>query len=149
MRFIGTVQPRSTANPNHGPPSETEIQRLNPSRRTRILEITKWPDLEPGTLNLGVPNSVLAALAKVEAAWVENCSDVTYPEPFTHIPKLRVAYDYYLGVASKDGLEQEILIRKAKVPVPKRVDILAPVNLRGFFDLGDGDSLNVELSPIV
>ena len=145
VRFEGNVQSRSSADPNHGPPGESEIQRLNPSRRETILDITGWPDLEPGTLNLQVPNSVLDALDNIEPVWVEDCSRILYPKPYEHIPAKRVAYYYYLGETAIGELAQDILVRKAKVPVLERVELLAPIKLRKHLDLCDGDSLGIEV----
>jgi hypothetical protein len=55
MNFTGEYCPRSSAGRQPGgPPGETEVLRLNPSRRTRILDATGWETLEPGSMNLAV-----------------------------------------------------------------------------------------------
>ncbi len=145
MRFVGTIQSRSSKIQGVGPPGESEIQELNPTRCTTILEITGWSNLEPGSLNLGVSDDVLIGLDQLEPSWVEDCSTVIYPKPYEYIPAKRVAYHYYLGVVKKLDLTQPILARRAKVPVPGRVEILAPVKLRDFLSLADGDTLDIEL----
>jgi hypothetical protein len=88
---------------------------------------------------------VLIGLGQLEPSWVEDCSTVIYPKPYEHIPAKRVAYHYYSGVAKKHDLTQPILARRAKVPVLGRVEILAPVKLRDFLGLADGDPLDIEL----
>jgi CTP-dependent riboflavin kinase len=145
LRIVGTVESRSSIEPGHGPPGETEIQRINPTRGATILEKTGWSSLAPGTLNLGIPNDVLQSLDTLKPIWVEDCANIKYPEPYQHIPAKRVAYYYYRGQAVKGNESQPIVARKAQVPVPGRVEILAPVKLRDLMRLDDGDQLAIEL----
>ena len=116
-----------------------DVNQLNPERAGRIMAHTGWTRLEPGTLNLEVPQEVLTALENIEPVWVEDGASVIYPPPFTHIPARRVAYHYYVGNSGY------LLVRKAKVAIPERVEILAPVNLRKKFNLRDGDIFGIEI----
>ena len=143
MKFTGVVRFRSSVNPNLGPPGETEIQELNPSRRETILAITGWPTLASGTLNLEVENLVIEALERIEPLWTEDLSTVVYPESYKHIPTIREFYDYYSATAIMNVVKQEILVRKAKNPVPNRVELLAPVSLTELYGLEEGQRLSV------
>jgi hypothetical protein len=132
---VGSVRSRSTVGAGHTP-SETTIHGLNPQREEAILALTGWPRLEPGTLNLEVPEVELG-----DPAWVEAGDTVAYPHPFTHIPTRRVAYQYYRGTIRG----QDILVRQAVVAIPHRIELLAPVNLRKTLELSDGDNLTIRI----
>jgi hypothetical protein len=94
--FEGMVSSRSSTSAA-GPPGEQVILELNPERREKLLELTSWRSLYPGTLNLEVDDAVLELLRDSETAWVEDAHEVRYPDSWQHIPKLRKAYLYYQG----------------------------------------------------
>ena len=150
MRFTGKVASRSSLKPVDIPPAniapgESKIQELNPQRRETILTLTHWRDLAAGSLNLAILDGVLSDLDSITPIWIEDCRYVTYPAGFEHIPKLRVAYFYFYGEAKRSNCAQEILVRKAKIPVEGVVELLAPVNLREHFELSDDDLLHIEV----
>jgi len=64
MILSGRVQLRSSdrGRAGIGPPGETEIQRLNPGRESRILRVTGWKTLARGSLNLVVEDDVIERL---------------------------------------------------------------------------------------
>lgn len=143
--FTGYVDSRSSSNPDHVVPGETEIQALNLARRKTVLARTCWPDLASGSLNLSVDNSVLTELNRITPLWVEDCRNVVYPTGFEHIPEKRVAYYYYLAEVVLPSSTQEVLVRKAWEPVLELVELLAPVNLRDKFMLENNDPLEIEV----
>src|SRR5687767_2230223 len=110
MTFTGKVEFRSSVGEaSVGPPGESEVQRLNPARVTRILKVTGWPALAPGSLNLGVDNSVLDGLAQRKPVLIEPADEVIYPPAFAHIPRIRRAYWYYLGQVERNGVAESVL----------------------------------------
>jgi hypothetical protein len=135
MIFLGKVFKRSSIrsqDPMVSPPpapGESEIQRLNPQRAKRILVKTGWPRLEPGTLNLTVDETVVTGLGTLHPFFQESADEFVYPESHSHIPSLRLGYLYYRGVASKDGRNAAVLVRRAINPLPKCVELLGPVLL--------------------
>lgn len=142
--FTGTVSSRSSKSAV-GPPGERAILDLNPERRERILELTVWPSLYSGSLNLQVDDSVLDLLGQREPNWREDASHVLYPEGWKHIPVKRVAYLYYKGTARSRGMSVEVLVRRAQNPVPGRVELFAANSIREKLELSDGDAVLVEL----
>lgn len=146
MRFTGKVQFRSSIRPGIGPPGEAEVLALNPERATRILAATGWDRLEPGSLNLGVENSVVEALLNMKPSLVESSASVRYPAPYQHIPASKRAYHYYRAVADIRSMTQDVLVRRALMnPVSGRVELFAPVRLKQQFGLAAGDSVTVQL----
>lgn len=145
MNFKGAIQFRSSIRPGSGPPGETEILVLNPQRVANILKATGWECLEPGSLNLTVDNAVVDALFKLKPVWIEDGNTVRYPEAFKHIPQLRKAYYYYRARLNSGDNTQEVLVRRAQVPVPGRVELFAPINLTSTFNLAAGDQVVVEV----
>lgn len=145
MKFEGKVQFRSSIRPD-GPPGEAEVQRLNPQRVTQILEVTNWDTLEPGSLNLTVSDNALNNLLRYTPVLVEPGESIIYPDKYKHIPNLRVEYYYYLGVVRVGDNSQQILVRRAKNPVPKRMELFASVKLTKYFEITDGDNVTVEIN---
>ena len=144
LTFRGTVNLRSSAGAG-GPPGETEILRLNPQRKDGILKATGWDKLEPGSLNLDVATNVVEELGKLAPLWTEDGSTVVYPAAYAHIPKTRAAYWYYSATASGTGKSQSVLVRRAKNPLPGRIELFAPIKLRSYFGLTAGDRLKVDI----
>lgn len=145
LRFTGRVELRSSAGAGPGPPGEAEIQGLNPGRVERILAATGWPRLEPGSLNLRVPERVVEALGGLHPLLVEDGRDVVYPRAYRHVPRRRKSYLYYRAVAVSQEQEAEVLVRRAQVPLKRRLELFAPFHLRGEWDLRPGDLLEVRI----
>jgi Domain of unknown function DUF120 len=142
--FEGMVSSRSSTSAA-GPPGEQVILELNPERREKLLELTFWRSLYPGTLNLEVDDAVLELLRDSETVWVEDAHEVRYPDSWQHIPKLRKAYLYYQGTARSAGFSIDVLIRRAENPVPGRVELFAPESIRRSLNINDGDRITIEL----
>jgi CTP-dependent riboflavin kinase len=130
-----------------GPPGETEIQRLNPSRVSMILSATSWQALAPGTLNLAVDSSVIEDLGNLKPMIEESAGRVVYPSPFERIPAMRKAYWYYAATARFGESEEPVLVRRAQVPVPGVVELFAAVSLTDKFKLKPDDVVTVEIDP--
>ena len=145
MKFQGIVQFRSSIRPGSGPPGEAEVLALNPQRVEYILKTTGWIHLEPGSLNLTVDNAVVDDLLKLKPVLIEDGTTVRYPDAFKHIPQLRKAYYYYRARLNIGDSAQEVLVRRAHVPVPGRVELFAPINLRSTLNLAIGDRVVVEV----
>jgi hypothetical protein len=148
LTFNGAVYFRSSLPNASGPPGEAAILALNPQRKERILAVTGWPNLEPGSLNLKVAADVLEALMDLQPAWIEDGSTVVYPASLSHIPKIRIAYLYFLGTAHARGKDYQVLVRRAQNPVPGTVELFASVELRTFFGLMSGDQIKVDMHAI-
>lgn len=147
MRFKGTVERRSSAPRASGPPGEAEILKLNPGREQRILAITRWPRIEPGSLNLSVDARTLDALLLYAPVWTEPGSGVRYPPRYAHIPLRRGEYYYYAAQAHAAGKVQGILVRRPKglAGYPSCVELFAAINLTDRFELQPGAQIIVEL----
>jgi CTP-dependent riboflavin kinase len=148
MIFEGVVQLRSSAgqSAHSGPPGESEVMRLNPGRELAIRGATGWQSLSPGSLNLRVDDAVLKELSLLRPQFEEPASGVTYPRGYEHIPKLREAYWYYAAVARNGNAEHSVLVRRAKNPVPRVVELFADVSLRDALNLRPGDIVSVEIN---
>jgi hypothetical protein len=144
----GFVQFRSSLTEPPGPVGEKEILALNPQRMTQILNVTCWSTLEPGSLNLKVGPGVVEALGSLRPAWRENGASVIYPAQYANIPKVRQAYLYFLGTASRDGRAQQVLVRRAQNPLAGVVELFAPVKLTQFFGVVAGDEITVQINAI-
>ena len=152
MKFVGEYCPRSSVGRQpDGPPGETEVLRLNPGRRTRILNATGWKTLEPGSLNLAVRVRDFDDLLAVRPTMTELGTDIRYPHPFEAIPIDRVEYYYYRATASHAGKYRPVLARRPKIPSPyaKVVELFAEINLVTEFGLNSGDLVNIELPGAV
>lgn len=147
MIFDGRFRPRSSRGPSagSGPPGEAEIQRLNPGHSSSILAVTGWKSLAPGSLNLVVEHSIVEGLAELESTWQEPASGIVYPPPYQGIPNIRRGYWYYSAIARKGGVEEEVLVRRAVVPVPGIVELFSVVPLIERFKLIEDDLLTVEV----
>jgi len=143
--FTGSVNFRSSIGNTNGVPGETAIHVLNPQRESGILKATGWDRLEPGSLNLNVTPGVVDALGERIPLWVEDGKDVVYPDACRHIPLIREAYWYYSATVSGSGKSRDVLVRRAKNPLPGRVELFAPIKLRDYFGLAAGDKLQVEV----
>jgi hypothetical protein len=150
MNFTGEYGPRSSAGRQPGgPPGETEVLRLNPSRRTRILDATGWETLEPGSMNLAVSIRDFDALLSARPIITEPGKEIRYPHPFESIPITRVEYYYYRATATYAARSRPVLVRRPKIPSPraKVVELFAEVNLIAALGLKPGDIVSVELLP--
>ena len=145
LTFRGIVNLRSSLAGADGPPGETEILALNPQRKVGILNATGWEKLEAGSLNLDVRAGVVEALGQLVPLWTEDGSTVIYPAPYAYIPKTRAEYWYYFAKASGTGKSQDVLVRRAKNPLPGRLELFAPIRLRSYFGLTAKDRLKVEV----
>lgn len=146
MELIGTVSSRSSRKPG-GPPSETEILRLNPQRRILLCKETGWNCVEPGSLNVDINEPILQACLDCRRWDVfEPCDSVYYPPPFSHIPTLRQGYRYFRCTAVHAGIEADALVRRAVTPLRGRVELFAPAKLREVLALQDGDSISILLA---
>lgn len=145
MEFEGLVEFRSSARPRTGPPGESEIQARNPERVRRILEITGWQRLASGSLNVAVADSVVAALENHVPSLVEDASGISYPAPYEYIPKIRRAYWYYSAKVLDGDQPVEVLVRRAQIPVPGRVELFSAEPLVQRLGLQAGTSLRVRI----
>ena len=143
--FEGKVQFRSSVTPGVGPPGEAELLVLNPEREQRIRSVTGWLRLQPGSLNLTVKPEVLEALAKFFPALIEDGTTITYPAPYAHIPKTRGAYLYYAALLRSGESSERVLVRRARNPVPGRVELFAAISLKETFGLSAGNQVKVEV----
>jgi CTP-dependent riboflavin kinase len=111
----------------------------------RILQKTGWSELAPGSLNLEVEERVVRALADESPLIQEDPGDITYPPGQEYIPIIRGGYWYYRALVKHGAGKEDALIRRAiKNPLPTRVELLAPVNLKSALGVNDGDLLDVE-----
>lgn len=129
-----------------GPPGERDIIKLNPQRRENILRITGWTELEPGTLNVDLDRAQFDQLTSEIAIWIEDGASVVYPPNYQHIPKKREAYFYYLGKLHFKGETRAVVVRRAKVPGPIRVEVYAAENLSSSLELKNGEAIRLEIS---
>jgi hypothetical protein len=143
--FRGKVSFRSSKPGAGGPPGEAEVLRLNPQRKDSILHVTGWSELEPGSLNLEVADEVVSNLGGIEPELLEAGDTVKYPAQYANIPRMRGAYMYFRGVVAASGRTEEVLIRRAKNPVPGRVELFAQCRLRSKFGLSEGDTVTVTI----
>jgi hypothetical protein len=102
---------------------------MNPQRATKICLLTGWPRLEPGSLNLIVPKDSFDALGRMTPLWAEDGTTVTYPAPFTAIPKMRGPYLYFLASATAGDRNEDVLVRRPTNPISQTIELFAPVNL--------------------
>ena len=143
MKLIGKVFSRTkgVSSPNDAP-SETEILKLNPQRKSLILSNTAWGDIASGTLNLSVSEESFSLLENFTVTFKENGLNVIYPEASKNIPIMRGEYRYYKANISTE----KVLIRCAKKPHSRKViEILAEHNLRNKLDLSDKDVITIEV----
>ena len=147
MVFYGRVRFRSSLGSVAGTeaPGEAEIQRLNPGRGSSIRKATGWNSLAQGSLNLAVDHQIVEALAAFEPTLEEPAEGIAYPPPHEVIPSIRRGYWYYLGVARKNGAEEEVLVRRAIVPLQGVVELFSRVSLTNKFNLVTDDLLTVEV----
>ena len=145
LTFEGVVHFRSSVAPGIGPPGEAHVLALNPERETRILACTGWDRLEPGSLNLTVEQRVLDGLAKLTPSLVEDAGTIRYPAPYERIPLKRMAYWYYLATLKAPQRSVAVLVRRAQVPVPGRVELYAPLHLAKALSLSVGTKVRVDV----
>lgn len=145
MKFAGTVEFRSSRPGRNGAPGEAVIHRLNPGREEKICAATEWMSLQPGSLNLKVDRGVVESLADLVPLVEESAAEVRYPEGWQDIPERRRAYWYFDAVARVDTDEAPVLVRRAANPIPRRVELFAPVMLTDTLELTEGDTVEVEV----
>jgi hypothetical protein len=146
--FTGRVGFRSSLPDARGPPGEATILSLNPRRADGIRSATGWSQVEPGSLNLEVGNEVVPALHKLTPTWTEDGSTVIYPPGLEHIPKKRGAYFYFLAQAHAKGKTEQVLVRTSRNPLPRRVELFAPISLKVVFELVMADPVEVVVHAI-
>lgn len=115
--------------------------RLNPQRRSLILEATGWGQLFDGTLNLEVAQGIVEQLLLQQPLISEPGSSVTYPHPYQDIPLKRGGYLYYPATVSRHEVTAPTLIRRAINPLPTRVEAFSDRYLRDFLQVGDDDEV--------
>ena len=142
--FFGRIYYRSSKDIDG--PGEKILLALNPQRREAILKTTGWDALEPGTLNLKVAQEVQDALFSYEPVLSEDGETLIYPKPFEGIPKRRRFYVYYPGIARASGKSSDVLVRRAGIALPGRVELFAPLNLTTYFGLHEGDAVEVTIT---
>jgi CTP-dependent riboflavin kinase len=140
MEFTATVSRRSSRGAG-GPPGEAEVLRLNPQRRSLILEATGWSQLFDGTLNLEVAQGIVEQLLFHQPLINEPGSSVTYPPPYQDIPRKRGGYLYYPAIVSRRKVTAPALIRRAINPLPTRVEAFSDRCLRDFLQVVDDDEV--------
>lgn len=140
IKFTATVSSRSSASLG-GPPGEAKLLELNPGRRQLLLGATGWGYLYPGSLNLEVIEDIVCQLASCSPLVCEEPDTVHYPEPYSRIPRLRAGYLYYLAMISRGDKEAAALIRRARNPIPTRVEGFSDRFLREHLGLTDGDKV--------
>ncbi len=138
----GEVYSRSSKKES-GPPSEREILKLNPEREKALCKVFKWDSLEPGSLNLMIPDKKLKVLSGVQPVLTE--SDVKYPEGYEKIPLKRQPYLYYKCKVYNGKKKIKALARRASNPVKNCLEIFAEKNLRDKCKLKDGDSVTIRV----
>lgn len=142
--FPATISSRSSRGPG-GPPGETEILRLNPKRRDRILQATGWASLFPGSLNLEVTPDCVHLLLLSAPAIREDGEDIQYPSAYANIPRLRVGYLYFSGRLRNGDRVAPVLFRRAVNPLPNRIEAFAEQALREALSLTDGNAVTCEV----
>lgn len=140
IKFTATVSSRSTARLG-GPPGEAKILELNPGRRQLLLGATGWGHIYPGSLNLEVVEDVICQLASCKPLVCEKADTIHYPEPYSRIPRLRDGYLYYFAVISRGNKEAAALMRRARNPIPTRIEAFSDRFLREHLGLTDGDQV--------
>lgn len=125
LMLTGHVSFRSSVR-RGGPPGERHVIQLNPRRRENILRVAGWTELEPGTLNVDLDRAQFDQLTSEAATWIEDGASVIYPPPYEYIPQKREAYFYYLGTLHVGGETRAIVVRRAKVPGPIRLEVRSP-----------------------
>jgi hypothetical protein len=149
MVFQGKVSFRSSISRNSGgPPGEAQVLALNPHRRETILQITGWAQLEAGSLNIEVIGGVVDSLMNCKPILTEPGESIKYPPPYENIPKLRGEYYYFTAIASANGITREVLVRRAKNPVPGRLELFAAISLKKDLAVGSGDIVFVTLTAL-
>ena len=80
----------------------------------------------------------------------EEADTIHYPEPYVRIPRLRAGYLYYLAVISRGNKEAVALIRRARNPIPTRIEGFSDRFLREYLGLTDGDQVicKVDDAPV-
>jgi len=147
--FQGSVSSRSSKRPDQGPPGEAEIQRLNPQREKLLCGSTGWTRLEPGSLNVEADEEALQTILDTRASDIfEPAESICYPPKYTHIPKLRQGYRYFHCKVVRDAVECTALVRRAKNPLKRRVELFANLNLRDLLGVNDGDKLTIRLAEV-
>lgn len=95
---------------------------------------------------MDLDRSQLDRLTPEAATWIEDCASVVYPPPYQHIPQRRQAYFYYRGTLHVSGKTRAVVVRRAKVPGPIRVEVYAPENLSRSLGLMSGQAVTLEIS---
>jgi CTP-dependent riboflavin kinase len=100
--------------------------------------------LFPGSLNLEVQAGVVERLGSEVPLIEEDPQDVKYPPPYEWLPSIRGGYAYYRASATAKGRIQNALVRRGRSnPLPGRVELFAPVNLRLLLEIADGEQIEV------
>ena len=148
LSFTGSFRPRSSLPGAKGPPGEATILALNPQRTGGIRSATGWSHVQPGSLNLEVGDDVVPSLHRLTPTWTEDGATVVYPPGWEHIPKTRGAYLYFVAEAHAKSKSEKVLVRTARNPLPRRIELFAPVSLTEVFGLEQGDLVKVVVHAI-
>ena len=140
MQFYANISSRSSSQKG-GPTGESEIIAINPKRRERILQCTRWNNLVDGTLNLEVENHIVKKLLNQKPIMREPGNEVRYPPPYERIPFKRQAYIYFKGTIAYNSMTVAVLFRTAENPLPNRLEAFASVHLKTKLTLSDGDKV--------
>jgi CTP-dependent riboflavin kinase len=147
MIINGVVRFRSSRiDAPDGPPGEAAVLALNPQRRDAILKVTGWPNLEPGTLNLEVAKGVVDSLLDFKPSLIESGDSIVYPVPYQSIPKMRGEYYYFTAIGIAHGISRDVLVRRAKTAIPRRLELFAATSLKNDLTVGDGDTVSVKVT---
>ena len=88
---------------------------------------------------------MVEALSSFTPTLKEPGEGIIYPSSFEQIPKDRKGYWYYKAIAGRESLEEEVLVRRGIVPLPRVVELFSAVSLANRFNLRVGDPVIVEI----
>lgn len=118
--------------------------RLNPQREQKLLEITGWSRLAPGTLNVECNEADLAdVFARLEPLWREPWESVSYPRKYRRIPQKRGGYLYYGAALVFAAQELPVLVRRAANPLKKRIEVYAETSLKEALGIANDDVVSI------
>lgn len=136
---IETTGVVNSRNKEGGPPRETEIYNLNPTRKSLIQSHTKWEDVFPGTLNVKLEKKGFQDIETLEPFFSE--SKVEYPEKYKSIPLRKGSYLYYMAEINS----YEVLLRTTQRDKRRNIGIIANVNLKRRLGIEDSETVNIKI----
>lgn len=123
-----------------GPPRETIISELNPSREKLIRNHTKWDTLTHGTLNVKLNKKDIDELETLEPCFKEKT--VVYPDKYKSIPKRKGGYLYHN--ATIDGWE--VLVRTTIREQGRNIGVVSHCHLKTALNLQDKSSIEITIT---